>query len=309
MTRTDVFLTGGSGEIGRPALAALIGDGHAVTVAVRDAGGAAIVERLGAAAVPLDLFDREAVVAAASDADYLVHLATAIPPSARMGDLDEWVANDRLRAETTAHLAAAAAAGGGRLLLQSYFGVAAPRGAEWIDEPPDRELTWSGIDVMESMREAETTALAAGGVVLRFGSLYSESSEQLQAQLHFLAEGTAAIPGDGDNYWPFIASDDAGRAVAAALDLAPGVYDVGDEEPLTQSEFWEMAAAVAGQPTPPHGDVGGHPMAPILLGSWRASNAAFREATGWSPHRPRLREGWPKAAERYRRQATGLRPV
>lgn len=301
-------MTGGSGEIGRPAVTTLIRDGHSVTVAVRDARAAETVRRLGADAVELDLFDRDAVVTAASGFDRVLHLATAIPPSEDMGDLDNWVTNDRLRAESTAYLAEATEAGGGRLLLQSYFGVAAPRGNEWIDEGPDRELAWSGIDVMESMREAELIALAADGVVLRFGSLYSESSEQLQAQLRFLVEGTATIPGDGENYWPFIASSDAGRAVAAALDLVPGIYDVGDDEPLTQTEFWGIAAAAAGRELPPHGDVTGHPMAPILVGSWRASNATFREASGWEPEQPELRLGWPAAAERYRRNGTARRP-
>lgn len=308
MAAKRVFLTGGSGEIGRPTIAALLAAGHTATVAVRDERGEEVVERLGAEPVRVDLFDREAVIAAASGFDHVLHLATAIPPSVLMGDLDQWVANDRLRAETTAHLAAATAAGGGRLLLQSYFGVAAPRGAEWIAEGRGREPVWSGVEVMASMRKAEEVALGAEAVVLRFGSLYSESSEQLQAQLGFLAEGTAAIPGEGDNYWPFVASEDAGSAVAAALELAPGIYDVGDEEPLTQSEFWEVAAAAAGRPLPPHGDVAGHPMAPILTGSWRASNAAFREATGWAPREPELRLGWPAAAERYRQNGTGRRP-
>lgn len=308
MPPQSVFLTGGSGEIGRPAVAALVAEGREVTVAVRSAAAAEIAADIGAAPVELDLFDRDAVVVAAAGFAHVVHLATAIPPSAQMGDLATWVVNDRLRAETTAHLAAATTAGGGCLVLQSYFGVAAPRGAEWIAEPADREPAWSEIEVMDSMREAEKIALDAGGVVLRFGSLYSETSEQLQAQLGFLAEGTAAIPGDGENYWPYVASEDAGRAVASALDLAPGIYDVGDDEPLTLAEFWEVAAAAAGVPTPPHGDVTGHPMAPVLLGSWRTSNAAFRQASGWAPLQPEVRVGWPAAAERWRRDQPERRP-
>jgi len=310
----NIFVTGGSGEIGRPALAALIAAGNSVRAATRSAESDRIVTSAGAQPVRVDLFDARAVRTAVADASVIVHLATAIPPSARMADPDEWVANDRLRRETTAHLVDAALENGAsRLVLQSYFAVQAPLGDDWIDKDPTVPFPpWSGIGVMDTMRSAEETAarFGKGGgtpVVLRFGSLYSETSEQLQAQVGFLEDGLASIPGSGQNYWPYVASKDAGRAVARAIDARAGTYNVADDEPVTLERFWTMAAEAVGTPALERADVNG-PMADILLGSWRVSNRVFREATGWRPEIPSVLFGWPRAAAYYRANRPGLRP-
>lgn len=304
-----VFVTGATGELGRPTIALLLEQGHDVRCSVRDARGTSIVRQLGAEPVPVDLFAAEAVRTAVAGADVVAHLATAIPPSAEMGDLSTWVTNDRLRRETTAHLVAAVRATSSRLLLQSYFAVAEPRGDDWIEEPADREPRWSDIDVMGSMRAAEESAREVDAVILRFGSLYSETSEQLQAQVGFLEAGGASIPGDGNNYWPYVATSDAAAAVVGALSLPGGVYDIADDAPMTLEMFWTMAANAVGTAKPPHGSVDGHPMAPILLGSWRTSNRHFCAASGWSPRIPSVLEGWPEAVARFRAERPGLRPA
>lgn len=311
----NILLTGASGEIGRPTVARLLEAGHNVRCAVRGTRAARIVAELGADPVSVDLFDARAVRDAVGDADAVLHYATAIPPVAAMGDLAAWVDNDRLREETTAYLADAVVANGTRALqVQSYFAARAPRGAQWIDEGDDRPAAgWSGIPVMDSMRTAEEIAegVRAKGVeavVLRFGSLYSATSEQLQTQAHALTAGEAAIFGDGSNYWPFVASGDAARAVVAALALHGGSFDVSDDEPVTLAELWSGAAAALGAPAPPRGLEVDGPMADVLLGSWRVSNRAFKAATGWSPRTPAVVDGWPAAARRYLAERPGLRP-
>lgn len=292
----------------------LISEGHQVICASRSDSADRIIADLGGTPTRVDLFDAGALRQAVGDAEAVLHLATAIPPSAEMGDLSTWVTNDRLREETTAHLADAVAANGARsLLLQSYFGVRAPDGDTWIREAADHEPQWSRIGVMDSMRTAEETTRAlskrgADGVILRFGSLYSATSEQLQAQVRFLRAGEASIPGDGSNYWPFIGTEDAAAAVVAALPLTDGAYDVGDDDPATLEAFWTMAARTLRVPTPPKAAVSG-PMADILLGSWRVSNRTFAEATGWKPRYPSVSEGWPDAVRRYLTEKPGLRPT
>jgi nucleoside-diphosphate-sugar epimerase len=309
----DVFVTGGSGEIGRPALSALVNAGHSVRAATRSDQSDRIVAALGARPQRVDLFDSGAVQAAVGGARAIVHLATAIPPTAQMGDPESWVANDRLRAETTAHLVDAGLAGGAeRFVLQSYFAVQPPRGEDWIEAAPlVPSPPWSEIAVMDTMRAAEELAgRFTGGrtaVVLRFGSIYSETSEQLQAQVAALEAGQAAIPGAGGNYWPFVASADAGRAVAQAMGVPAGTYNVADDEPVTQKRLWTVAAEALGARPPQPTDVGG-PMADILLGSWRLSNRPFREVSGWQPSIASAVDGWPRAAARYRAERPRLRP-
>lgn len=92
-----VFVTGGTGEIGRPAVASLLAGGHDVYVATRGDENDRLVEALRARAVRVDLFDASSVRRSAEGFDALVHLATRIPPSADMGDTAAWVDNDRLR--------------------------------------------------------------------------------------------------------------------------------------------------------------------------------------------------------------------
>lgn len=314
----EIFLTGGSGEIGRPAVASLVTNGHLVRATTSSAQADQIVSSLGADPVRVNLFDGRAVQGAVGNPDAIVHLATAIPPSATMADPGVWTHNDRLRTETTAHLVAAAVARGAeRLILQSYFAVQAPRDEAWIEaDPVLPSPPWSGIGVMDSMRTAEEAVAdfargGAVGVVLRFGSLYSETSEQLQAQVRLLETGEAFIPESGQNYWPYVASNDAGRAVEHALTMPAGTYNVADDDPVTLETFWTMASRSLGRPLPAlpaRADVGG-PMADILLGSWRVSNRAFCQTSGWKPTVPSVTQGWPQAASRYLAERPALRPV
>jgi nucleoside-diphosphate-sugar epimerase len=84
--------------------------------------------------------------------------------------------------------------------------------------------------------------------------------------------------------------EDAAAAVVAALGAPGGAYNVVDE-PVRWADF---AAALAEA-------VGGAPwlrrarfvdMGLTMTRSQRVSNRRFREATGWIPTYPSVREGW-----------------
>ena len=72
-------LTGGTGVIGRAAVAALLEAGHDVVVVTRSASGSALVDRLGATPVSGDVLDLPSLVAAYEDADAVINLATKVP--------------------------------------------------------------------------------------------------------------------------------------------------------------------------------------------------------------------------------------
>jgi len=311
-----VFVTGGTGEIGRPAVRALRDAGHAVQVSSRSLANDELILGLGGIPVRVDLQHRDSVVAAVADADAVIHLATQIPPTDAMGTAARWRANDRLRRETTRHLIDGALASRAQIvILQSYFAVTCADGDRGREvELTDARPAWSGIPAMVSMRAAEEQMgrlAAAGirGVTLRFGSLYSETSEQLHAQVRALVASDAIIVGPGTNYWPFVHSQDAGRAVADALAVPSGAYHIADRRSTTLNEFWEMAAATVGVPLPARGQVAGdHPMAPILLGSWREfSTGSAGQLSGWRPWVSSVLQGWPSAAERFLAENTPRR--
>lgn len=310
-----VLVTGGTGEIGRRSITSLLERGHTVHAATRSHENDQLISAAGATPVRLDLLDSEAVKRSAAGFDAIVHLATQIPRSVDFGDESKWTANDRLRAEATGYLVDGAIEHDlATVVIQTYFAVTPPQPDGWIETDPREMLEsddWSRIGVMDSAHAAERHMLRfsnAGGraVVLRYGSIYSETSEQLQAQVEFLRAGAATIPGSGDNYWPYLSSDDAGTACAAALHIPSGAYHVAEDEPVTLRQFWEAAAAGVGVDAPRAAPAEG-PFAPVLLGSWRVSSAPFQRVTGWSPTKSVL-EAWPEAAGRYLAGGIGLRP-
>jgi hypothetical protein len=53
-------------------------------------------------------------------------------------------------------------------------------------------------------------------------------------------------PGRSDGFFTWLAHDDAGAAVVAALALPAGTYNVAEDEPLRRSELAEGLARILG---------------------------------------------------------------
>ncbi|MEU6715306.1 NAD(P)-dependent oxidoreductase [Nonomuraea sp. NPDC046802] len=289
-----VFVTGGTGAIGRHALPALLGAGHEVTALARTREKAAALGDQGVRPAMVSLFDRRALASAFEGHDAVVNLATAIPPMSKFLSVRAMRDNYRVRAEGSAAVADAVLdAGVGRMVQESVSMVYRDQGARWIDEdaPVDRYPMTKGNFA------AEVSAHRAPcGVVLRFGWFYGPGaahSEELFAQAR---HHVAMVLGDPGGYVSSIHMADAGTAVVAALGVAAGTYNVVDDEPLTKRAFADALARAAGvRPW-----VRGPGRAALLLGdritsltrSLRVGNARFRAACGWAPRYPSAREGW-----------------
>src|SRR5919198_637262 len=98
---THVFVTGGTGVLGRPVVRSLLAQGHRVRVLAHSPENGRTISQLGAEPVQADLFDPTTLARALGDAEAVLHLATRIPPSNRMGKAAAWAENDRLRTEGT----------------------------------------------------------------------------------------------------------------------------------------------------------------------------------------------------------------
>jgi nucleoside-diphosphate-sugar epimerase len=103
--------------------------------------------------------------------------------------------------------------------------------------------------------------------------------------------------GAAEAYVCSIHTDDAGAAVAAALSVPAGTYNVGDDEPVTRREHAEALARALGVRAPRFlpaamARVGGS-RTEMLGRSQRVSNRRLRGASGWKPEYPSVREGWP----------------
>lgn len=298
-----IFLTGATGVLGTRALRGLVGAGHEVTAVARTPAKAAQVEGLGGSPVRCDLFDPVAVKDAVAGHEVVVHLATNIPPLLRAARTSSWATNDRLRREASGHLVdAALAAGAGRYLQESICFPYADQGAEWVDEGAPRTEN----ALTSSVFDAERTAARFGGagadaVVLRFAQFYSADSEHVARFHQLVRRRIAPLPGDPDSFTSFIHADDAAAAVVAAIGVAPGTYNIGDDEPLTRGAANAVIAHAVGAKPPVGIPSGLLRLAPeklrYLTRSIRVSNARFKDAAGWSPTHRSIRQGWPTLVE------------
>jgi nucleoside-diphosphate-sugar epimerase len=208
-----LFVTGGSGVLGRAFLPVARAAGHAVIAPRHD---------------ELDLFDPEAVRRGVRGADAVLHLATRIRSLDTLDDPDAWRENDRLRADGSAILVAAALAATTTVFVQPTVAFVYPAEGEADEDTPVGEVS----PVLASALVAEHNALGftrdgRRGVVLRLGLLdgpgtgHDEPVRALGATLHVA---------------------DAARALLAALTLPPGIYNAcRDGERISNARLSRVA--------------------------------------------------------------------
>ncbi len=188
-----IFLAGASGVIGVRLLPLLVAAGHEVAGMTRSPGKLDELKALGAEPVLCDVYDAEALRAAAVRfrPDTVMHQLTDLPDdAAKIPELS--ARNDRMRTEGTRNLlAAAAAAGSERIIAQ---------GIAW-EQPGDRGVI---------TREYETSVLNVGGVVIRYGRLYGPGT-------YFETEKPPP---------PLIQIDEAARRTMPILTAPSGIVEV-----------------------------------------------------------------------------------
>ncbi|HEY6224257.1 MAG TPA: NAD(P)-dependent oxidoreductase [Gemmatimonadales bacterium] len=298
MTTRSIFIAGGTGVIGRRVVPELVRAGHRVTAVGRSAAGRAALQNLGATAVELDLFDRNAVAIAVRDQDVVVNMATHVPPSGRALLPWAWRENSRVRRLVSANLAAGVLAGRAeRLIQESFAPIYEPARDHWIDEQsPVRPASYNRTVLDAETAVSRVSAAGKVGIVLRFAYFYGPDSDFSQDAVAMVRRGRAPMLGDPDGYFSSVEHDDAARAVVAALDLPAGVYNVSDDEPVTRRIFVDAIALALGVPPPRFfprwvPTVAG-PVAETLSRSQRISNRKLRATSRWVPRYHSAREGW-----------------
>jgi nucleoside-diphosphate-sugar epimerase len=298
----NIFVTGATGVLGKPVVRLLIESGHHVYALSRSEENMTTVRQLGAEPISADLFDRDELIKAleSTKAEAIVHLATKIPPTMRMGKVSSWQENDHIRRDGTRNLVdAALAVGMQTLIYPSFYYVYPDCGDRWIDA--DSTPVQSHIIVQSTLdAEAEVARFSKEqfrGIVLRMGLLYGPEAPSSMEVFHMAQKGFAALPGKGDAYLSYIWVEDAARAIVVALDEAPaGVYDIVDDEPLTRDASVVALAQSVGRRRlwrVPNGIVKmmAGAAADITSRSQRVSNRRFKEVTNWRPEVPDARVG------------------
>ncbi|HUP88912.1 MAG TPA: NAD(P)-dependent oxidoreductase [Longimicrobiales bacterium] len=267
-----LFITGGSGVIGRRAIPAFEALGHEVIAPRRH---------------ELDLFDAGAVTAAVRGCDVVINLATSVPsPPARALLPGAWRSMDRIRRDASRIIADATRGSGSvhTLIQESFAPIYESAGADWItEESPVRAARYN-----RSTLDAESNALTfAGGkaIVLRFALFYGPHDSATEQLLESVRKGRFMMFGDPNNYFTYVHHDDAASAVVAALTADGGIYNVAENEPLRRRDLAEGLARTLGVEPPKFlprfasklaGSVG-----ETLSREQRISNAKLR-TTGWT---------------------------
>ena len=148
-----------------------------------------------------------------------------------------------------------------------------------------------------------TTALTAernarelfGGdaVALRFGLFTGPDSGSARAALEAAHGGASVAVGPPGAYRPTLWLDDAAAAIAAALRVPAGTYNVADADPSTNAEIdAALAAAVGVESLRPRAPQDAAPQGR----SQRVSTRRLREASGWAPRVRASTESWGRIA-------------
>lgn len=297
-----VFVAGGTGVVGRRLVPQLVARGHEVVATTTDAGRLADLKELGAEAVVMDGLDAASVgqAVAAAAPDVVVHQMTAISGKPDMKHMDRWFAvTNRLRTEGTDHLIAAAQAADARVVAQSYGSWNGIREGGWVktEEDPLDPGVASAQPNFDAILYLEKAVTAAGGAVLRYGSLYGPGSTDDQVEM--LRKRQFPLVGKAQGYTSFLHTDDAASATVLAIEQGvSGTFNIVDDEPVQANVWLPYLAACAGAKPPVRvpvwlarmlaGDV-----AVTMMTEGRAfSNAKARRELGWEPRYPSWRQGF-----------------
>ena len=242
MTLGRTAVVGGTGFIGRHVVSTLLDDGVDVfVIAHQDDPGAAVEVRT------TDATDRDAVIAAMSGADTVIHLAARAGGIQMQSGQEVYAAN---RTITDNVLTACETVGVQRIFFASSQVVYRPKPTPLSEDDPVVSVTddpspyaWSkAVDevVVRWWADAHDVEMTIG----RFGNIYGEGAPYEASRstvIHALtkrivdaeASGEVDVWGDGSATRSFLYVTDAARAVVDVVAMGSGVYNIDSGQPVT----------------------------------------------------------------------------
>jgi nucleoside-diphosphate-sugar epimerase len=249
----EVLITGGNGFVGRHLIPALEERGESVRVLVSPRGDPTWLEKRGVAIFRGDICVPETLTLPMRGADSVVHLVA----QARVwGSMQDSHAVNVIGTENVCR--AAITAGVRRVVHISTFTIynmAVGRPVSEADPPaPLREpysITKAQGDKLVQRMIAEDDL---PGVIVRPSTLFGPGDRRNFGRLaDRVRAGKDIIVGSGDNTVPFVYIADVVQALLLALDnerAVGNVYNVGNDQPLTQKQFLSAIAQDLGVAPP-----------------------------------------------------------
>jgi nucleoside-diphosphate-sugar epimerase len=239
----------GCGYVGLPLALEFARLGHTVFGLRRSTGAQEILRQAGVTPLVADITQPDSLAKMPRDFDWVVNCVASGGGGVGeyrtlylegMRNLIEWLVPSR-------------ANGTPRVVYTSSTGVYGQNDGSLVDESSP---TQPASETARVLVETEQVLLAAGrersfpAMVLRAAGIYGPERGYLLKQ--FL-RGEARIEGAGARTLNMIHRDDLIRAIIAALERGRGgeIYNVTDDEPVSQVEFFQWLAAKLGQPLPP----------------------------------------------------------
>jgi nucleoside-diphosphate-sugar epimerase len=255
-----VFIAGATGAIGRPLISALVAVGHDVVGMTSSEHGLQTLKKNGADGVIANALDAQAVEAAAKTVqpDAVVEELTSLPKHYTPKDMRAAADRDRtVRLEGGRNVQnAARATGARRYIVQStgFFYAPGPGLAAEAD-PLALDASPAVSANVRTYAQVEGRVLGAPdlqGVALRYGFFYGlgtwfTNDGDIANQVR---ERKYPIIGPGQGVWSWVHVEDAAAATVAALECAPGVYNIVDDDPSELAIWLPAFAASMGAPEP-----------------------------------------------------------
>jgi nucleoside-diphosphate-sugar epimerase len=296
-----VFLAGATGAIGRPLIVRLLAHGHDVTGMTSSERGLAILTEVGAQGVVANALDAQAVRAALERVrpDAVIEELTSLPKHYTPDEMRAAAERDRqVRLEGGGNVYnAASAVGTRRYIVQSTGFFYAPGPGLAAEEDPlaanASPAVSASVRTYMQVEERVVGRKDLRGVALRYGFFYGPGT-------WFTQDGDIAgqarerkypITGSGQGVWSWVHVEDAAAATAAALECAPGVYNIVDDDPSPLSVWLPAFAAAVGAPDPPRIteqealQSAGLDFVYYATGLRGASNAKAKGEMGFAPRR------------------------
>jgi nucleoside-diphosphate-sugar epimerase len=281
-----VFITGGTGYIGRSVVLALRRDAHVVRVLARSEASAQTVRGLGVEPVRGELRDLDVLRAEAAHADAVIALAQDRTPDGVEAD----------RAGLAAMLDALP--DGRTFIYTSGAWVYGSRGDAVVAE----DAPLNPLPIVAWRPPVEELALSHQGrlrvIVIRPSVVYGDGGGIPGIMVEAARAGTLRIVGDGANRWPTVRHDALAELYALAVNRrdASGIYNASRGAAVPYNEVAHAASRAAG---------GDGVVENISLEDARRTMGPFADALaidlqldssraardlGWEPHRPTLLE-------------------
>jgi 2-alkyl-3-oxoalkanoate reductase len=308
-----VFVTGGTGALGRHLVPGLIAAGHEVTATTKTPSKVGQLRQAGAEPVVVDGLDRDSVIAAvqASAPEVILHEMTALAGMSSLRNPDKsFAVTNELRTRGTDNLLTAAErAGTHRVIAQGYAGAGPDKGSGGGLKTEDDPLDWrpirSAVHMTAAIRHLDETvpSKVAEGIVLRYGGFYGPGATDVLVDM--VRKRQVPVIGGGTGVWSFVEITDAAAATVAAVDRGlPGAYNIVDDDPAPVAQWLPYLAEVLGAKPPLRLPAW---LGQLLAGEFTVaqmttsrgySNEKARKELGWEPRYASWRDGFRAWADR-----------